>query len=1021
MIGFFQRQKGTVSIFLVIVLVPIIAFSSMFVDLSRIQLSKAVISSAGDLALNTVLTQYDQELNEFYGLMASSQSIDEFLGNVEDYYSMSIASQGIDTTEARKYASKITGIISGEREVTDILKMALADEASVEVTKSENGSLANPALMKTQIVEFMKYRSPINAAATLLESLLESKEDLEGAAQNTELIEKKRDFYEAEGAVCEKAYEVYLLLMEYKNLGINEEYIQTMLEKAKKYEEKYLAIHTTITKNLFNTQGSVRFEKKYIDYNQTEDRYDSDHLASAGNIKNYLRNTCIAMQRYLEAKDRLETTLVMRYEEGKTWRIQYWVQTVQLMEKTKCYTNYYNAAEILCKNYAQLENAVSNSKEGALETEYTLSSLQGVDAKGKDTLESHYDTVESQYNRIKRNYFEKDTYLYNDISSLLWNISDQAISTGAIDPKNTEEKIKAISKEIKDYYEKIEEGFQILTEVVPLIEELDGLVKDYQSKKEVWKTTANSYSTQMAQDDREEIANLEENEFAKITPETIASLVKRINDVKSLFGTLKKGLYDIQYNKKAVYTLDTYRKVRDICGLEESKLSTLESELISYAKETFEFYIPDEITTINVTEKNNPDIHGDRKKVGLELYDWIYEKFRDSSKIDVDQGKKDYEGHKKESGEEVDKIGEDTNSTNTNEIVKQANLASTNYYADLDSSEITSSLSKIGSFVSGLFTNLGGTLSQMGVDIRDDLYITDYITSMFTFDTYENEGKYELATEQLDKEVTLSNYKSVYGTQDVLDLWKSEELTHKYNKTLTNMMLNETYNWSYQNEAEYILYGKENKDNKNSMYGAIFMTRFALNLPAEYSLLWGWNTEEGRLVNMIADGIATATYGIIPAALVKIAIIIAVNIAECAYDIKCLKAGIPVIFVKKKEDLAIRFTEAGNVEVTPENKEKRIALQYSQYLQIFMFIKLLDSDKANGIYTRTADVIQVNMNKKIVKTEFQMAKSQVYYQLNTIMQVPPLMLKLPINTEYTGDVETNKKWYTISYESIKGY
>ena len=60
----FHKNRGAISVFLVIILVPCMLVSSVFVDISRVQLSRAVAESSADLALSTLMTYYDYDLNE---------------------------------------------------------------------------------------------------------------------------------------------------------------------------------------------------------------------------------------------------------------------------------------------------------------------------------------------------------------------------------------------------------------------------------------------------------------------------------------------------------------------------------------------------------------------------------------------------------------------------------------------------------------------------------------------------------------------------------------------------------------------------------------------------------------------------------------------------------------------------------------------------------------------------------------------------------------------------------------------
>ena len=71
----FEKKDGAISLFLAIILVPMLILASVFVDTSRLKLAEAMSASAGDLALNAGLTDYDTVLKEVYGLFATSQDI----------------------------------------------------------------------------------------------------------------------------------------------------------------------------------------------------------------------------------------------------------------------------------------------------------------------------------------------------------------------------------------------------------------------------------------------------------------------------------------------------------------------------------------------------------------------------------------------------------------------------------------------------------------------------------------------------------------------------------------------------------------------------------------------------------------------------------------------------------------------------------------------------------------------------------------------------------------------------------
>ena len=168
MIKFMCKNKGGISIFLAIVLLPMLMFASIFVDMSRISLGKAVAASAGDLALNTALSSYDVVLKDMYGLFATSQNIDELLENLEGYYRKSIEPIGLSKDEKEDFVQQAMSLLRESTGNDNLLNMSLVD---FKVNKPDTASVINPAILKSQIVEFMKYRGPINLGLSFFDAI----------------------------------------------------------------------------------------------------------------------------------------------------------------------------------------------------------------------------------------------------------------------------------------------------------------------------------------------------------------------------------------------------------------------------------------------------------------------------------------------------------------------------------------------------------------------------------------------------------------------------------------------------------------------------------------------------------------------------------------------------------------------------------------------------------------------------------------------------------------------------------
>ncbi len=58
---FCGKQRGSICVLLTLILVPVLMFSGIIVDASRLFASKTVVSGAGDLTMNAALAQYDRE------------------------------------------------------------------------------------------------------------------------------------------------------------------------------------------------------------------------------------------------------------------------------------------------------------------------------------------------------------------------------------------------------------------------------------------------------------------------------------------------------------------------------------------------------------------------------------------------------------------------------------------------------------------------------------------------------------------------------------------------------------------------------------------------------------------------------------------------------------------------------------------------------------------------------------------------------------------------------------------------
>jgi len=251
-IRFFSKTKGVVSVFLVIILVPMMVISALFVDASRVQLAGSVATSAGDLALNTALTDYDSLLKDMYGLFATAQNTDDLYEKLEDYYKTCITSSGVSSSDADSYVNQIMsqlGLIADNKDTSDILNMQVTD---FTVSKRSDTSLANASILKDQVINFMKYRAPINTGLGFLSSL----NSFTTLSKQTELVDKRTEYYKEQQTVMEAAQSAWKYINEYNKSGFtsNENYFSNMKSNFDKYENEYKNLAKKVIKDLYDTQ-----------------------------------------------------------------------------------------------------------------------------------------------------------------------------------------------------------------------------------------------------------------------------------------------------------------------------------------------------------------------------------------------------------------------------------------------------------------------------------------------------------------------------------------------------------------------------------------------------------------------------------------------------------------------------------------------------------------------------------------------------------------------------------------------
>lgn len=194
-----KSEHGAVTVFLAGALVIIIAFMGMLVDLARMRVAESQARRAAQLALDAVMTDYSRRLREDYGLFGYSggdaaRSNEKINAVFNEYMTANLKMDAEESSndEFRKLIMTITGM--EKLRYGDMLNMSVENTGTAGTGIC---ALSDPDVMYQQILEFSKYRVPINMAVkgTLnsISEFTEKMDQIENDMEALELISKLAD------------------------------------------------------------------------------------------------------------------------------------------------------------------------------------------------------------------------------------------------------------------------------------------------------------------------------------------------------------------------------------------------------------------------------------------------------------------------------------------------------------------------------------------------------------------------------------------------------------------------------------------------------------------------------------------------------------------------------------------------------------------------------------------------------------------------------------------------------------
>ena len=816
--------------------------------------------------------------------------------------------------------------------------------------------------MKAQIVEFMKYRGPLSLGTGLLDGL-KSMKNLEKQSKN---VDNKNKFYKQQQSLLEKLESAWWEIQKYQYKDANDkkfpsaDYFNTnntdMNDNKSKVESavsdtiKYL--HFDGSKLGYGT-CSIEYDPNDNDttwddewtfyFNGTEQSTSKKYKKTSTNVTTQKIIDCLntansAYQKFKDSKESSDNTKFAYYcqslpQDADSWSDVKWMYVLNKFNE-EIDSGYAYYAKEFWKSIIDLQSAMEHSD--SLDTTYVVRTdsdnkfkSASSDTSGKVTLEKACNDIIGNIIKDTTNddgshtlSLANDYDVFNNMMSRL-EAGASKIS-GIYDRKkeDVESNLKTARDEANDYYNLVNEKISNLSTAVTLLTEVKSDLQNdsssYNTAKSNWNTTANQVKdTSMGENDITELKNLE----STIKADEIEKLITRLNAAKTSLENVRGQIEAYKLGSTQWKEFGDNPGSGTVTGVMSDDQKNTMNNIIPSRSDGSDYdslisEVKAQISTGNLnmdwTDSSNPDL----TKEMPNFYKWLYNNYYDSgasydesstatTKVKDATDKADYKnevsklektGKDKPEPERTKKLKTDV-STYKAALPSGGNTQSENAIktaedgiSDKSSEDLASS-----SASSGIIEQILSAASDLGTKARDNMYITSYVMGMFSYDTYENE---------IVKKEGGTTVGSWYNDDGSVKSDFSSYLSKA--KSITKTDIKPENNYLYGSEVEYIIYGGDSSTSGiNKTYGTIFLIRFALNS------VYAFTDAE---INTIATSAATALFGVPPLTplipIAKIAITLALAVAESTYDLYQLKMGEAVPLVKNNTTWVMKPSSA---------------------------------------------------------------------------------------------------------------
>lgn len=160
-----RRTKGAISVFLILIFLANYVLAALLVDGGRYRMAQVSAEAALDSANQSVLSYYNQMLYDLYGIFAvdtENVTEEEIAEVLETYINRTLAVADIDYDG---YSTGLTNwLLEGNWQPGEGVDYFNDYDFEVSLTAGSSVTLASTDYVEDQIVDYMKYRAPVELA-----------------------------------------------------------------------------------------------------------------------------------------------------------------------------------------------------------------------------------------------------------------------------------------------------------------------------------------------------------------------------------------------------------------------------------------------------------------------------------------------------------------------------------------------------------------------------------------------------------------------------------------------------------------------------------------------------------------------------------------------------------------------------------------------------------------------------------------------------------------------------------------